>query len=319
MGGSGSYARTVALLGVLCAGALVAGCADEADPEREIVATLQEIRTDFDAGRVRRACARMAVGPRCRAILRLLADRAAPSASSVRAGERKVVEVQVRRGVATAVVTLSERVPGRLRFVEAEGGWKLADVGVRADLRRSRWKALPASFGGSRPEPKRLACPPITRIVHHGVAPVSGGCSLRFSTDDMAVVLLTAFGDFEVARCAFGLTFHAASNTTATLADRIRFRGHGICSKVRACPDGETGLRYPWQGDPVRGSLAAGMHLRFDVCVNTPLGRARGMLHYDLVNRGDNLVARPHDYPIGESSVQFVGVWDVQPDTIGSR
>lgn len=315
MGGWRSWALTLALLATACVGAT--SCGDEPGAEEEIASALEQVREDFDARRAAAVCARTSTGPRCPTTVGHLLDRAAASTSSVRSGEREVVGVKVRGGTATATVTLSDRVDGRLRFVRGDGRWKLADLGIRADLERSRWKDVPAVLEDPQDPDTPLPCPPILRVVHHGPRPVRGGCVLRLASDDMAIVMLTAFGDFAVARCGVRLAIHMASNSTGALADQIEFRGRGICAKARACRDGETGLRYPWQGDTPRGTLAAGMHLRFDICVNTPLGRARGMLHYRLAKQGGELVATPYDYPIGESSLQLRGAWDVKPDRFG--
>jgi hypothetical protein len=306
----------VALLALVCAGAVATSCGEDANPRDEIATALREIRADFDAGRIAKVCARMSTGPRCPATVRFLRDRATPNTSSMRAGEREVVGVELRRDRATATVTLGERVPGQLRFVRRDGGWRLADLGVRADLERSRWKSEPDVLRPSPVPATPASCPPITRILNRGEDPVRGGCILRFAGDDVAVVLLTAFGDFAVASCAMSYTVHVAVNTTEAVVDHIEFAGPGLCAETRRCRDGETGLRYPWQGDKLTGSLAAGMHLRFDICVNTPLGRARGMLHYRLFKRGPHLVARAYDFPIGDSSVQLLGAWDVEPDDL---
>jgi len=295
------------------------GCGDEPDVGEEVGAALEEIREDFDAGRIASACARMTVGSSCREKLRLLRERAQPSTSSLRSGRRDVVGVRSEGGRATAAVTLNDRVSGRLRFVRRGGEWKLADIGTRANPKRSRWKPATGELQDpSLPKMRLAGCPLMTRILHHGRHPVRGGCTLRFASDDMAIVMLSAFGDFTVGRCSMRFDFHAASNTLGTLADDIDFGGTGICARARPCADGETGLRYPWQGDDLTGSLSAGVHLRFDLCINTPLGRARGMLHYRLVERGGELTARTYDYPIGESSIQLVGGWQVEPDELRS-
>jgi hypothetical protein len=311
------------LLGGMALACVVAttsiGCGDEPDVGEEVGAALEEIREDFDAGRIASACARMTVAASCLEKLRLLRERAQPSTSSLRSGRRDVLDVRSERGRATVAVTFSERVGGRLRFIRRSGEWRLADIGLKADLTRLRWKpAMVADRDPSLQEiPRR--CPLITRVRHHGRDPVHGGCVLRFASDDMAIIMLTAFGDFTVARCSMRFDFHTASNTFGTLADDIDFGGTGICTKARPCADGETGLRYPWQGDDLAGSLSVGLHLRFDLCINTPLGRARGMLHYRLFKRGRDLVARTYDYPIGESSIQLAGAWEVEPDNLGTR
>ena len=304
--------RAIALA-VACGGAIASCGGDEPDPAEQVGATLAALRADFDAGRVERACARTTLGPRCRATVRHLVDRGTPNHSRMRSGERRVTDVEVRGPRATATVTLNERVDGSLRFVRRGGDWKLAGLGVKPDLERSRWKDAPASEGPSPPDPTPLACPPITRYVHRGHSAVGGGCELRFSSDDVAIVMLSAFDDVAVARCSAGFTVHVAANTTATLADQIEFRGPGACGRIRRCRDGETGLRYPWQVALPRGRLANGMHLRFDICVNTPFGRARGMFHYRLVRRGSEVIAQAYDFPIGDRSIQFVGTWDVDP------
>jgi hypothetical protein len=320
---SNEISRSMRLLGGMVLACVVAtasiACGDEPDVEEQVGAALAEIRDDFDAGRIASACARMSVGAGCREKLRLLRERAQPSTSSLRSGRREVVDVRSKGGRATAVVTLNKRVDGRLRFARRGGEWRLADIGVRADPKRSRWKPATGQLRDfSLPKMRLAACSQMRRILHHGRHPVRGGCVLRFSSDDMAIVMLSAFGDFTVARCSMRFDFHAASNTLGTLADDIDFRGPGICARARPCADGETGLRYPWQGDGLTGSFSDGVHLRFDICINTPLGRARGMLHYRLVERDGELTARTYDYPIGESSIQLVGAWQVEPDELRS-
>lgn len=125
---------------------------------------------------------------------------------------------------------------------------------------------------------------------------------------------LTALGDFAVAHCRSNLVLNAASNSTGLLADHIEFGGPGLCNRVRHCADGETGLRYPWQGNKLEGPFSPTVDAKFDICLNTPIGRARGMLYLRLTRRGDGWVAATHDYPIGESSVRLSGRWTVSPD-----
>jgi hypothetical protein len=38
------------------------------------------------------------------------------------------------------------------------------------------------------------------------------------------------------------------------------------------------------------------------------------MLHFRLARRDGVLTATPYDFPIGDRSIQFAGVWDVEPD-----
>ncbi len=313
--------RTVRViaLAVACGSAIASCGGGEPDPKEQVGAALAALQADFDAGHVERACAQTTLGPGCRATVRFLVDRGTPNHSRMRSGERRVTDVKVRGSQATATVTLNERVDGSLRFVRRGGDWKLAGLGVKPDLERSRWKDAPAMERSSPPDPTPLACPPITRYVHRGYSAVRGGCELRFSSDDVAIVMLSAFDDVAIAECSAAFTVHVSANTTATLADQIKFRGPGACGQIRRCRDGETGLRYPWQGDLPRGPLANGMHLRFDICVNTPFGRARGMFHYRLIRRGSEVIAQAYDFPTGDRSIQFVGAWDVEPDDFDRR
>lgn len=316
MGGFKSYVG-FALVLVCCAATMSAcgnGSAESDSEEKQVAAAYAKLKDDFEAGHVKRVCGGMTASSRCPAIVRFLRARGEVSTSRVRSGERRVLAVDVRGARATALVTLSKRVPGRLNFVRHDDAWKLTSVDMSADLQRRRWRAVPAVLEDPWPEPKKLSCPPIVDISRGSDRAVRGGCVLHFEGDDVAVVKLTAFGDFVVARCSVGFDLHASSNSSATLADGVEFGGPRLCARIRRCQDGETGLRYPWQGDVPRGTLEEGMHLRVDVCLNTPLGRARGMLHYLLVREDGELVAKPFDYPIGDRSIQLVGEYDVEPD-----
>jgi hypothetical protein len=220
-------------------------------------------------------------------------------------------------------VTLHEHEPGELRFVERGGRWKLVDLAITPVPDRSSWTlasdTLNESFRVLRARgARRVPCPPVTRIAHSGEDPVRGGCALRFRDDDMALLTLTVVGDFVAARCRSSFSLNVASNTTL-LADHIEFGGPGPCADVRRCADGETGLRYPWQGDKRKGPFSPALNMNLDICVNTPFGRARGMLYFRLGRRAGRWVAVPHDYPIGYSSVQLSGAWEVEPDEFEMR
>lgn len=310
--------RILALLLVLACTWCVVSCGNEpADPGAQMQAELDELRVALAAGDAARVCARVAEAA-CPKVARYLIEHGRPDVTPLRSGRRTVIDVDRVRDRAVATVTLNERIPGRLGFLQRDGEWRLTGLAVRPDEGRSRWRwatnSQVESFRAGRMRAgERAPCPPVTAIVHAGHSAVRGGCRFRVASRRTRVVMLTALGDYEVARCASSHLLHIASNTTAILADRIRFGGHGLCKRIRRCRDGETGLRYPWQGSKLRGRFAPPLHMQLDICVNTPLGRARGMFHFELTRDGDRWTAMPSDYPIGASSIQFGGASTFKP------
>lgn len=310
-------------LALLCV-SLSSACGQEiAAPEERIQAQIDAMRSAFEARDVAGVCA-LTTAPRCPATIGYLLEHGRASTSPARSGKRDVVEVTVDGRLATAIVTFHDRIPGLLRFRERGDGWKLADVSLSPVEARSSWRWVTAtgieSFRSWRMRGSRsVPCPPITSIAHAGMAAVRGGCRFQVANSDLAVLMFTALGDFEVARCAGSHMLHIASNSTAILADRIRFLGPGICGPIQHCEDGETGLRYPWQGSKLRGRFTPPLHMQIDICVNTPLGRARGMLHFQIARNGRSWTATPYDYPIGESSIQFSGSSRMSPGGLETR
>lgn len=309
--------RAIAVLLALAA-TILSSCGDRSpDHAAQVEQTLEQIRQAFDAGDVAGVCALHAIErARCVATTRFLRDRGRLDTSSMRSGERRVLDVRVRGRRAVATVTLNKRVPGRLGLVERDGVWMPTDLRVRPIEDRSRWRttsvisetvrATRTTGSGSTP------CPATRLLSNSAYVALRGGCVLRLTGDEMPLLMLTSLGDFVVARCSSSFSIHLEPIASTMRVDRIRFRGPGMCAETRRCRDGETGLTYPWQGGKLRGPYEP-MQTRFDICVNTPLGRARGMLYFRLDRRGTRWTATTDDYPIGESSIQIGGAWDVAP------
>lgn len=309
----GSRVRAVAMAvsGAIALGATVIACGDDEsagpDGRGDAAAALERIRTDFDAGRVAAVC-RTVAQPRCRELVAFLRERPAADGSAADPARHEPLGVRVAGDRATIRIALGGGIDGRVRMVSRGGEWKLAGIATRPDPGPRPWE--PSREAVKTP----LVCPRISAIAHRGRDAVRGGCAVRLRGPETSLVMLTAFGDFVVARCSLDFTINLSSNVTDVLADAIVVRGPGICRGTRRCADGETGLRYPWQGDLPRGAPSAGMRLRFDLCVNTPLGRVRGMWHYRLVRRDGEVLVRAYDHPVGESSIQLLGTWTADRD-----
>lgn len=228
-----------------------------------------------------------------------------------------MIAVSARGDRAQAIVTLNKRVPGRLRLVKRDGEWKLTRVTAAPIPERSRWRlagarVAPVVLARMRDE-RRTPCPRLAPVDRNAHDPTRGGCAFRVTSRDVPVLLLTAFGDFRIARCSASFDLSMAPNLLGLLADRIAFAGPGLCDEMKRCADGETGLRYPWQGDKLGKRTRPPFDAQLDICVNTPLGRARGMQFFRVVKDGKTWTVKPHDYPIGASSIQLGGRWRVAP------
>jgi hypothetical protein len=294
-----------------------AACGDRAEsPADEVAAVLREVQASFARGDVRAVCDRTVGVSRCEQTVRRLARRPLRNGARGRPRRREVIDVRVEGDRARVVVTLNPRIPGRLELVRRGGRWRLTSLAVRPATDRSRWDGVSAGYAAVSTtrvrNGRRRKCPPITAIRHAGERAVDGGCALRVVSDAAPLWMLTSFGDAMVARCRASYLLHVAPNTTSALADRIRFGGRPPCGEVRHCRDGETGLRYPWQGMGIAGERRPAVHMHFDICVNTPFGRARGFLHFRLAPDGSGgWAADPYDYPIGDRSIQIGGDWRV--------
>jgi hypothetical protein len=289
------------------------GCAPQS-PEEQVSAAIADLGRRFKAGDLVGVCGELTsrararatgsteVGECSRALGHLLAPHAR-SASIQRSGRRRVMAVEVKGATAKAIVTLNGRMPGSLRLVRRGGGWKLDDLRVRPLPRRSTWKETrqianlsPLRRRGAR----RERCPAITMVTQTGAGGVRGGCSFGVTSDDASFLMLTALGDFD---------------ETNVIVHEVEFSGPPPCDRIGHCQDGETGLRYPWQGNGIP-TRRPGVVLQIDICVNTPFGRVRGLQITELRRLHRNWTALSVDYPVGDRSMQIGGRWDVRPDDL---
>jgi hypothetical protein len=286
---------------------------------RRTIAELREaLRAEGPAG----LCARVDDPAGCLPVARAL-HRGVPAPSALRPSGRSVLDVRRDIRGATATVALHKRVPGELRFVERDGAWRLARLTLTPAVERSSWPLKDAQSKIAHVtrlrDGRRVPCPAIERIEHGGRDAVAGGCELRFNSSDLAVRLLTAVGDFTVGRCQASFVVNTSPGLTALLVDHIDLSGPGLCSGAAPCADGETGLRYPWQGTIRKSGFSNGVDVSFDVCLNTRVGRVRGMIYLRLARRADSWAVALHDYPAGDSSVMLGGRWSVAPGDFDIR
>jgi hypothetical protein len=314
----------IGIVAALLAAASAAGaaCGGDADPgaEEQVAAALREVRASFAAGDVGGVCARTSGVASCDRTVRFLVDRAKRRGRGATA-PGGLVDVRLAGGRATAIVGLKPRIPGAVRFVEEDGAWKLADLRVRPLLARSRWRAASGQIeaiqiaqtrGG-----RRVVCSPWVFDKGAREPARDSGCTFRVASAGAPVTMLTAFGALEVARCRAGYSL-AGDGLAGISVDRVGFAGPGLCAEIAHCRHGETGLTYPWQGSKAEGPYRP-IHFAIDICVNTPLGRVRGMSHWRLTRRGRDWAIAPYDYPVGESSIQLGGLWDLRPDDLRIR
>jgi hypothetical protein len=323
---SAASARLAAVLVVAIGAPACAG--DERTPKEQLTAALEELQARFDSGDLDQVCAGMTPAAReratgspgtagCpRAVARLLSPGRRVT-SSARAARRRVLAVELRGERATATVTLNDRIPGALELARRDGRWKLDDLAVHPIPAKSTWdEATGTSSEGFSvyrvAAGRRAPCPQITRISQAGGGAVDGGCALTVTSPSAPFILLSAFGDFEIARCR-GRYLLYVDNSSNVFAHEVEFSGKPPCRRIAHCKDKETGLRYPWQGQRVP-SGAGVVALLNDICVNTPAGRVRGLQVTELRRRQGDWTARPPDYPVGAGSIQIGGRWDVEPD-----
>jgi hypothetical protein len=287
------------------------GCGDSReDPRSAVVATLTAIQDRARTGDGRGVCARISAEARqrfvpvadgnCASGLAKLLETDAPTG--------RVLGAAVDGRRATARVVLAPRLSGRVTLTERRERWIVDDLAILPP--EVDGKAPELGFGAWRDSPRgrRVPCPPV-----HGRR--GGGCLAQVEPAPTKIILLTAVGALPVARCQFGYRLHVGD--PIYLADEVRFSGPGLCERIDHCPDGETGLRYPWLGNGLRTSSASIVRVYFDVCINTPVGRARGFLLTRLTRTAGNWRAQTYDGPIGISSFQLVGAWDLEPDDFG--
>jgi len=286
---------------------------------------MAELRQLHRAGDARGICALMTDTARTRAtgsprigacgdkLAELLVKRR-QSTSRMRTGSRELKSLRVTGSNATAIVALNELVPGVIRMVERDGAWKLDSLAVRPLQARSKSKRVvegtSESFSDFREWAGRQGlCPPVEAVRN-------GSCSLEVSASAAPLILLTALGDFEVARCA--AVYRLYIDTINIIGHDVEFFGSPRCSRMEICRDRRSGLRNPWWGNKVPGADGV-VALRLNVCLETSDGRVAGMQFLELRRDGRAWRLRPADYPVGESSLQIGGRWRVEPRGVASE
>lgn len=178
----------------------------------------------------------------------------------------------------------------------------------------------PAAAGGPGERGGAVGdCPPIDAIRHAGSDAVDGGCAFRLATGRAELLVDGDRGrdGKVVATCASRLTINMADNVSAALVDQVSFDGARECRRMRPCPDGTTGLRYPWQGPPPAWPPRPPLVMRFDICLRTLAGRARGFIAFRVRHGPAGWTATAGASPIGSTPVTLSGTWRIRPAGFG--
>lgn len=276
----------------------LAACGDDPDTPRErVAAALADARERFSTGDLAGVCD--GCEPR---LMRLLAQSGATLADS----GREVLAVDGSGARAKATVRLGRWLPGTIRLREDGDVWRLSALEARPIPERTKWEPLTGGTDEYSETRKRLGrqrlCPPVDRV---GLTPsglVLDACSMNLRTGAATVTVLTAFGDVEIARCKASYQLYVDSANI--LGHRVRFRGGPICRRVSSCR-GDMWAGY-WIPPP-----GPGFALRYEVCVDTPVGKMSGAQVVRFVRRGSGWEARVADHPVGESAVLVGGTWRV--------
>jgi hypothetical protein len=291
---------------------LVVGCGDSPQATEDgskIVAALSAVQDRARQGDFNGVCASLSHSARSRyakvdgrtcasGLATLLRARRPPR----QVGRPDVVGTRIEAERATATLALTSRLRGEVGLTRQDGRWLLDDLRVTPS--RSAVAAPELGYGAWREGRRRRPCPPVDGM--------GGGCVSRVERASTDVQLLSVLGKVSIARCRFGYRLHVGD--PIYLADRVRFTGPDPCDRIDRCVDGETGLRYPWLGNGLRTSAPNVVKVYFDVCINTPVGRARGFLLTRFERAADDWRAETYDAPIGTSGFQMTGTWDVAPD-----
>jgi len=320
--------RRVGLAGILLGLSIVACGQADRDPQAEVREAYGTVVERFDAGDHDGVCKRLTAAARARAtgssdvrrcgarLGRILAEDRRTT-SRVRPKRRALLAVRAADGRATATIAMSRRIPGTVPLVAEDGVWRLDSLTVRPSISKSRWAPATAqtkSFSDLREALGRLGlCVPLDEDGLAGQG--TGGCLIDLASPSVPVIVLTAVGDFELARCR--ASFRLYFDSVNIIGYDAAFSGNGFCDRVRTCrregrsDDHWSGSRIP----SATGSVA----LRLGICVGTPAGRAEGEQTIELARRRDRWWGHPADYPVGESSIQLGGRWTVRPAGSAAR
>ncbi|MEX1141496.1 MAG: nuclear transport factor 2 family protein [Thermoleophilaceae bacterium] len=307
--------RAAAVVAVAALALCGGGCSDAGgDPEAEIRAALETVRTAFAAGDLDTVCALLArsavreVGSighssptDCWADASTLADRMA--SVRVRAAEPpRIAAVQVAGDRATAITVMGRGSKTRVRLARENGRWKLATLfgsgggEGRAGVGRGRDSAT-------------ARCGPVTVRGRS----VRGGCAATATARDIDFTLLSVLGASAFARCGVRMDLHADGRGRVWAANVDTDKDRFPCNDIAPC-SGRPGVGAlpssgpPWRGR-VRGS-GARMRLELDVCLDTCIGRFEGRTRLRLVPAGRRWAMWVRG-AVGLSGLELEGEWEL--------
>lgn len=321
--------------------ACLSSCGGGSDPS-PVAAAVLEVQDAFADKEMKRACAQVtaSVGRHVgraghdppKGCSRDLAGLAEMFAQGERMAERKsrpsreppeVDDFTVSGQRATAMLTVDGGSVAGVPLVRQSGEWKLdalyGGVPARRQLRKRPWTAAappPESRAADgavtvtrRSGGKAVPCPPLRGA---GTTKPRGGCTIRATSSDTDVFVLTAMREFLFGNCYFSFTMHV--DATGGLAiERAGLGGDSPCNDAPACFASDPGSPYPWRGQIQRdrdGQLVATL----DTCFDTCLGRFEGRTKLELRDGADGWIARASDAAVGTSGWKLDGDLSLEAD-----
>lgn len=306
MTGRSSAAIVMAAVVVAVSGATT-GCSgeDSASGAADPAAAIRDAQDAFAAGDAAATCDRIAkdagtiehgTPTSCERAVRHLFG-AMPRGRWSKGERPHVARVDAEGGRATAIVEDQAGRAAKVRLAKVDGSWRQAALigmplrefdefedHLRAfDLPASRSKPINVVDGSGAP------CPPL----RNGNYPrVKGGCVVEVSGRNVPIRLLTAFGEFELAKCTVGYRI-AVSPSGRTWTSKVTFQDFLLeaCSKLEPCLTNAWAFK-PWAGQLESDGDGSYTH-RMLICLRTGVGLLGGELVMRLTRDGDGWKVKP--------------------------